>query len=97
MHKLDPGVVLICVGSNPVVDVPYQQAFAGEELIAVDSLAIFDEEVFLAFSIAICPEAMDLVTILDITECDRAVTVFYYSLDPALIRLAPYVVSETHL
>ena len=86
-------MVLIHVRVQPVINMPDEQAFARQELVTFDRLSILDEEVLLAGGVAICPEAMNLISFFDILKFDLAICSLYYGLNPTLICLAPLYMS----
>lgn len=93
LEQFYPGVILISVREEAIIDVPYEKSFARKELIAFDRLSVLDKEVLFAVGISVCPQTMNLESLLDILKRDLAVAGFYDSVNPALVGLAPCGIS----
>ena len=83
-------MIFISVRPHPGIDMPNKYAFAREEFITSSSLSVLNEEVLLAAGVPVGPESMNFKSDFDILEGQLMVSGFYYGLNPALVRLAPY-------
>ncbi len=88
LHQGDLVVVLVGVGALRLVDVPDQQAGAGQRGVEAGLLAILDQEVLLAGS-AVLPQAIEGVGVLHVMDADHRIGGAVVDAGPTLVRLAP--------
>src|SRR4051794_39767145 len=81
-------MILVGIPRLRLVDMPYQQAFAGQVRVVAGALPIFEQEIFRAAG-AVLPETIDVVGRLDIGDRSRAARRHVRHGGPALLDLTP--------
>jgi hypothetical protein len=90
LDEFDARVVFVGVAEDAVVDMPDEEARAGQERVRGRLLAVFDEEVLGACRGAVGPEAVRFEVCFHVAERDGVVFGFGDCSDPVLAGFAPW-------